>query len=196
MDKKIKYVTAKDNADLEKIQDRAVKSINSARVSIQVALVATVLHIAKHGNYTVAQRLVDGLGNSVNGVAVVEWFKRFGKLSTSDEGFNGIANDFSKLIAASLEEAKAKMWWELKPINAFKGYNAEAALQQFIKTHKSFTAKLMTMPLEDQAKVDVSINDATIKQVLALCNFDAIIDEQLKQEVNKDQLDLNLPSLV
>lgn len=175
----IKYVTAKDTAGLEKIQDNAIRSVGRARDLVQIALVATVCHIGQHGDYTCATRLVEGLGNTVNGAAVVEWFKRFGKLATDDTGFTGLSKGFKESILGTLDEAKATYWWTLKASNPFKGYSAEAALQQFIKNHKSITTKLMTMPAEDAAKVDVHVNSATIQQVLALCNFDAIIDAEL-----------------
>src|SRR3546814_12042919 len=68
----LKYTTAKDTKALEALQDKAIRSVQSARVHIQVALVATILHMGKHGDWTVASRLVDGLGNTVNGKAIVQ----------------------------------------------------------------------------------------------------------------------------
>ncbi|QHJ81938.1 MAG: hypothetical protein [Bacteriophage sp.] len=44
--KAIKYVFAKDAAGLEKIQAAAVKSVQSARVSEQVAAVATIMRMS------------------------------------------------------------------------------------------------------------------------------------------------------
>jgi hypothetical protein len=172
----IKYVEAKDLKGLEVIQDKAIKSVHSARMLIQVALVATILHMGKHGDWTVASRLVEGLGNTVNGKAVVEWLRKFGNLSTNDDGFTGFTNkDFKAAVLATLDEAKATMWYELKIVNPFKGYSLEAQLQQVIKNHKSVMAKVDTLSKDEQDKVDVTVNDATIRQVLALCKFDAII---------------------
>lgn len=171
----IKYTVAKDTKALEALQDKAIKSVNSMRVHIQVALVATILHMGTHGDWTVASRLVDGLGNSVNGKAIVQWFKDYGNMSTNDEGFTGFTNkDFKKAILATLDAAKEKMWWELKVQSPFKGFSLEAALQSVIKNHKLATAKVADdASLADS--VDVTVNDATIRQVLTLCNFDAII---------------------
>src|SRR3546814_547492 len=109
----IKYTTAKDTKALEALQDKAIRSVQSARVHIQVALVATILHMGKHGDWTVASRLVDGLGNTVNGKAIVQWFKDYGNLSTDDKGFIGFTEkDFNKAILSTLDDVKAKMWWE------------------------------------------------------------------------------------
>lgn len=171
----IKYTTAKDTKALEALQDKAIRSVQSARVHIQVALVATILHMGQHGDWTVASRLVDGLGNTVNGKAIVEWFKLYGNMSVNDEGFTGFTNkDFKAAILATLNAAKEKMWWELKIQQPYKGFSLEAALQAVIKNHKLALSKVS----EGKAKendIDVAVNDATIRQVLALCHFDAII---------------------
>jgi hypothetical protein len=173
----IKYVFAKDAADLEKIQAKAVKSVQSARVQVQIAAVATIKHAYDHGDWTYAQKLVDGLGNTVNGAALVEWFKRFGGLTITEEGFNGWSGkDF---IKENFEAAKATMWWDLKKANPFKGFSLEAQLQQVIKQHSDMKRKMEGMSEEDKAKVSFEVNDATIQAVLNLCNFEAILgDEQ------------------
>lgn len=174
----IKYTTAKDVAALEKIQDKAIKSVQSARVHIQVALVATVIHMGKHGDWTVASRLVDGLGNTVNGKAIVEWFKRFGNLSCDDKGFTGFTDkDFSKAILATLNTengAKATMWWELKVQAPYAGFNAEAVLQKFIKDSKAAQARALANP-DDASKIDIAISEGTIKALLDMANFEAIL---------------------
>lgn len=171
----IKYISAKDTKALEALQDKAIRSVSSMRVHIQVALVATVIHMGQHGDWTVASRLVYGLGNSVNGKAIVQWFKDYGNLSTNDEGFTGFTNkDFKAAILATLDAAKEKMWWELKAVNPFKGFSLEAALQAVIKNHKLAIGKVAKGEAKED-DVDVAVNDATIRQVLALCHFDAII---------------------
>lgn len=171
----IKYVIAKDVKGLEALQDKAIKSVQSARVHIQVALVATILHMGNHGDWTVASRLVEGLGNTVNGKAIVEYFKTYGNLSVNDEGFTGFADkNYKAAILATLDAAKEKMWWELKIQQPYKGFSLEVALLQVVKNHKLALDKVA----EGKAKaedVDVAVNDATIRQVLALCQFDAIM---------------------
>lgn len=171
--KAIKYVFAKDAAGLEKIQGAAVKSVQNARVSVQVAAVATIKHAFDHGDWSYAAKLVEALGNTINGKALVEWFKLYGGLKTDDTGFIGWSG--KEYIETNFEKAKAGMWWELKASSPFKGFDLEAALQRVIKEHKAITEKVVGMTPEDQAKVNFEVNDATIKAVLKLCNFDAII---------------------
>lgn len=184
----IKYVVAKDTKGLETLQDKAIKSVHSARLSIQIALVATILHMGNHGDWTVATRLVDGLGNTVNGKAVVEYFKRFGNMSVSDEGFTGFTDkDFKAAILAKLDEAKATMWYELKIQQPYKGFSLEAALKAVIKNHKLAMDKVAEKP-ELADAIDVAVNDETIRQVLALCKFDAIMDDANNMDKVADEI--------
>lgn len=174
--KAIKYVFAKDAAGLEKIQAAAVKSVHSARVSVQVAAVATIRHAYEHGDWSYAGKLVEALGNTINGKALVEWFKLYGGLKTDDTGFIGWSG--KEFIEANFEKAKAGMWWELKAASPFKGFDLEAALQKIVKDHAAITEKVVGLSDEDKAKVKLDVNDATIRAVLKLCNFDAIIGEE------------------
>jgi hypothetical protein len=174
--KAIKYVFAKDAAALEVIQRNAVKSVQKARECVQVAAVATIKHAYDHGDWSYAGKLVEALGNTINGKALIEWFKLYGGLKTDDNGFIGWSG--KEYIETNFEKAKAGMWWELKAVSPFKGFDLEAALQRVIKEHKSVTEKVVGMTPEDQAKVNLQVNDATIKAVLKLCNFDAIIGDE------------------
>lgn len=178
--KAIKYVTAKDAAELEKIQATAIKSVQKARVLVQIAAVATIMHAHKHGDWTYAQKLVDGLGNTVNGAALVEWFKLYGGLSTDDNGFIGWSG--KDYIEQRFEEAKATMWWSLKVKSPFKGFDLEAALQKVIRDHNAMKEKVAGLTQEDKEKVNFKVNDATIQAVLKLCNFEAIIEEPVVEE--------------
>lgn len=181
----IKYVFAKNAADLEKIQATAVKSVQSARVKVQIAAVATIRHAWEHGDYTYAQKLVDVLGNTINGAALVEWFKVYGGLTTGDEGFTGWAG--KKHIEDNFEDAKGKMWWDLAPRNPFKGYSLEDALQKVLAGHAKIVKGMDKMTEEDKAKVNVEANSATIQAVLKLCNFKAIIIEEGQDDAQQEE---------
>lgn len=181
----IKYVFAKNAADLEKIQANAVRSVNRARVCVQVAAVATIRHAYEHGDYTYAQKLVDALGNTINGAALVEWFKVYGGLTTGDDGFTGWSG--KDHIKDNFEDAKGKMWWELKVKNPFKGYSLEDALQKVLTDHAKIVKGMDKMTEEEKAKVSVQVNDATIQAVLKLCNFEAIIDDAQEEQQHEEQ---------
>lgn len=179
----IKYVFAKDAAGLEKIHAVAIKSVAKARIQVQIAAVATIRHAFEHGDWTYAQKLVTGLGNTVNGAALVEWFKLYGGLKADDTGFIGWSG--KEHIQQNFEQAKGKMWWELKAKNPFAGYSLEQALTKLIKDHNNMKEKVVGLTAEDQEKVNFKVNDETIKAVLKLCNFEAIITDEVNEEVEK-----------
>lgn len=175
----IKYTFAKNAAELEAIQAKAVKSVNSARVSVQIAAVATIRHAFEHGDWSYAGKLVEALGNTINGAALVEWFKLYGGLKTDDNGFCGWSG--KDHIEAGFQEAKAKMWWELKVKSPFKGFDLEAALSKVLTDHAKVTKAMEGMTEEDKAKVKLQVNDKTIQAVLRLCTF-----EEIKAEVGDE----------
>lgn len=179
--KAIKYVTAKTVAELEKIQANAVRSVTRAREHVQIAAVATIKHAHDHGDWTFAGKLVTALGNTINGKALVEWFKVYGGLKVDDTGFIGWSG--AKFIEDNFDGAKAKMWWELKTANPFKGFNLEEALKKVIKDSAAAQAKIAELPEGEKASVSLEVNDATIKALLKLCKFDAIIGEEPANDV-------------
>lgn len=181
---KIKYVFAKNVTELEAIQAKAVKSVNSARVLVQIAAVATIRHAFEHGDWTYAGKLVTALGNTVNGKALIEWFKVYGGLKADETGFVGWSG--KQYIEDNFEAAKAKLWWELKVANPFKGFDLEAALQKVIKDSIAAEKKAAELPEAERAAVKMEVNDATIKAVLKLCKFDAIIGEEPANEPEAD----------
>jgi hypothetical protein len=181
--KALKYVFAKDSAGLEKIQAQAVRSVTRAREHVQIAAVATIKHAWEHGDWSFAGKLVVALGNTVNGKALIEWFKVYGGLKTDETGFIGWSG--AKYIEDNFDGAKAKMWWELKLANPFKGFDLEAALQRVIKDSIAAEKKLAELPEAERASVKMEVNDATIKAVLKLCKFDAIIGEEPANDAEK-----------
>jgi len=173
----IKYVLTKTVAELDKLQLKAVKSVQSARVAIQIASVATIHHAYEHGDWTYAEKLVVALGNTVNGKALVEWFKVYGGLKTDDKGFTGWSG--AEYIKEHFSDAKAVMWWDLKVVSPFKGYSLEDALLKVIKDHDKAAKAMEGMSDEDKDKVNMAVNDSTIQSVVRLCNFKAIIENEV-----------------
>jgi hypothetical protein len=179
----IKYVFAKNAEELEKIHAKAVKSVQSARVQVQIAAVATIRHAWEHGDWTYAQKLVDGLGNTINGSALVEWFKTYGGLKVGEEGFTGWSG--KDYIEENFQSAKDKMWWELKVKNPFKGFDLEAALLKVVADHAKTVKAMEEMADDDKAKVKLVVNDATIQAVLKLCNFEGIFAAEQGDELQE-----------
>lgn len=171
----IKYVTPKDAEAVNGLINKAVRSVQKARVDVQIAAVGILIHAEKHGDWTKANDLVTGLGNTINGKALVEWFVQYGGLVIDEEAqaFSGWKG--AEHIRERFQEAKAKMWWDLKQANPFRGFDLEAALKKVISDHEKVAKKMDELPEEDKAKVKTQVNEETIRAVLKLCKFEAII---------------------
>lgn len=186
---KINYSFAKDNAGLVKIQDKAIRAANSARVAIQVALVATVKHLAEFHDVNMASRLVDGLHETVRGRALVDFLTTYGHVKvgkvkvTNDkgeekevDGFVGIVGDakaHAEAIRASWEACKATMWWSLKQESPYKGFDMEKALQSVLTQAQKAADKLANGEATGDM-VNLTANDAIIQKIIAFGKFDLI----------------------
>lgn len=178
----IKYVMPKDATELAKLCNKAVKSVQSARVSVQQAAVGVLFHAYKHGDYSAANTLVTDLGNTINGKALVEFFVKFGGLKVDEEKGAFIGWSGAKFIEDAFNDSKATMWWDLKQQQPFKGFDLEAALQRVLKQHKDTLEKVEGMTKEDKAKVKLQVSEATMKQLFSICDFEVIVHEEVVEE--------------
>ena len=180
-----------DSKGLSKIQDSAIRAAGNARVKIQIALVATVAHLQRNHDVQVARRLVDGLQETVRGKALITYLCQFGHLTVGKveiegkevETFSGIignGEEHAAAVRASFDEAKATMWWTVAKgnVNQFKAWSLDKALQNLIASNERKVKKAQENP-ELAAQVDTEVSDKTMQAVLAMCNFDAIIDQEL-----------------
>jgi hypothetical protein len=179
---KLKYVDPKNEAELTKLMDGAIRAASKAREAVQVAAVAILIHAGKHGDWTKANVLVEGLGNTINGQALVAWFITFGGLQVNTEGtaFGSWAG--AEHIKNNLDAAKGKMWWELRKQNAFAGYNATDTIMKFVRHHKELQKKIAGMKPEDASKISFVISDEAMLAVLNLVDFEHIV--QVKHEAD------------
>lgn len=175
---KIRYIPAKDAAGLKSMVSKAIAGYGKARIAVQVAIVAILCHAAKHHDYSQANALVSGLGQSKTARDVATFFRDFGGLEakpaedgTKPDGFNAWAGpDF---IAERLDAAKAQMFWLYKQAkgDVFTEYTMEAMAQDFIKRHD----RAVKAAKDGKATLDDSISEVTMKRVLALVKFEAIV---------------------
>ncbi len=192
------YTLPKNAASLRTLISEAIESATTAKVKIQIASVAVLHHAYQHGDYTFANELIEGLGHGIKRDSLVEWFKKFGGLIVSDNASEGFTSWSGKdHIKANFNQAKETMWYELKKANPFQGYSLEDELRKVMKKHQKIVKASENMEEEDKAKVSFDVNEATIQQLLAMCDFEGVIngddepeanvDEQLKQHFDKDK---------
>lgn len=174
----IRYITAADAKGLQSLVSKAVSSYGKARIAVQVAIVAVLIHAAKHHDYSQATALVQGLGKTKTARDVVLFFQDFGGFSTvkdetateAPEGFNHWEGpDF---IRERLDAAKATMFWLYKQPagDVFRQYSLEEMARQFIQRHEN--AKKAAA--KGKAELDDTLSDTTMQAVLNLVKFERI----------------------
>lgn len=140
----MKYRT---NGDVKEVVASAIKQYQKGRRSVQNAAVCVLLHAYKHGDYTQATVLCEGVGNK----SLVSWFEDFGGLKQGDEGgFSGWSGkDF---IEKRFEDAKKQMYWEYKAEKIWGGMDDLKAAKALLKKHMAAVKHVEENPA-DASKV-------------------------------------------
>lgn len=154
----IRYNIATDVDSLLKMIEAAGTHYQTARRVTQVAAVNVLIHAAKHGDYSFADKLVGVCGDSQ---ALVKWFEEFGGLTVDPEakGFKGWEG--KQHIKDNLELAKATMFWTFKAPNPYAGFDLDKQLEKLITKADRAVAKGHQLSAEgneeDANKVVVNI---------------------------------------
>lgn len=128
----IKYTTFKTAADLNTAIDKVVADSKTLQDKIQNVAFGILCHAVKHGDYTMATRMVNELADGVRKVALVAYFELAGlKVNEDGDGFSDWAG--ADFIKDKAEELKTTMWWTLKPANPYKGFDLKAELARLLK---------------------------------------------------------------
>ena len=187
------YTLPKNNKELSVLIASAIGAAQSMRDKVQQAAVGILYHAYKHGDWTKANDLVDGLGHGVKRDSLVAFFVRFGGLTVSEEDKAFTAWKGTQHIKDNFDEAKSKMWYDFKKVNPFQGYSLEAELQKLMKRHTTMVKKAASMSEEEQALVKTTASQATIDALLSIAGFDEVmhtvgqddIDAQIAAELAK-----------
>ena len=188
----IKYV---ENVNVDKAIATAIKSVKRGRVDVQKAAIAVLVHSYQHGDYTKANELVAGLGNSINATSLVAFFVDFGGLTVDEEAqcFNGWSG--KAFIADHLEDAKETMWWKLKKANPFKGFNLTGQIVSLVSSYNKAVKKEASLISNGSEEVaEVSADEDTIRLLAALsqgCTLEQAIESiyTIGEEIEASELD-------
>lgn len=156
--------TQKALSDVDGTIAHALSSFADTKKRVQVACVAVLYHAMRHGDYSKAQILVDGLVG-LNQRALVEFFVKFGGLTVDEDSkkFSGWAGkDF---IQGKFAESKTTMWWDLKVQNPWEGFDLEKELARVLDKASKAQAKLLKNP--DMSNI-VHIDAAKLAQLRAI----------------------------
>lgn len=129
---------SKTMQDTDKCIEKAVSSWQAARKYTQIALVSIVQSLYMHGDTDTAvkraTRVIDG-AQGANTKAIVEWLVQMG-FKVDDKGTKiASAPDnatLKELVGDNYKTAKALFWWELKPMNAFAGFDLASQLKALV----------------------------------------------------------------
>lgn len=139
---------------LDKAIDAVISKSQSLQSDIQKVAIGIVAHAYKHGDYTRANTLVNGLGEGVRRTALVEWFHRCGMdISEADQCFVGFNK---KVCEKRFEEMKGTSWWALKPERPFDGFDLQAELARLLKRAERVLAEEGKRSKEENELVKIS----------------------------------------
>lgn len=112
---------------------------------VHIAAVSCLVHADKHGDITLANKLIEALPASQRKNALRDWFLAFGKFNydTQNKVFT-----FNKLATTQTETAINTPFWEFKPEATYVPFNAVTFLQQAIKRVENAAAKGEEVPEE------------------------------------------------
>ena len=138
----------------------AIKSATTSRALIQTAAVETLRHAEKHGDYSKADALVNGLPASVRKDSLVAWFGKFGGLSISDNGFMGWKG--AEYVRENFQAAKDTPWDSVKKApDPWKGFDLKAELSRVL-------AKANTEMKKHAGDVDLRVDPDMLAALAAL----------------------------
>jgi hypothetical protein len=112
---------------------------------VHIAAMSCLIHADKHGDITLANKLIDALPASQRKNALRDWFLAFGKFNYDQQNktftFNGA-------VQTQEAEAMSTPFWEFKPEAAYVPFNAIAFLNSAIKRVENAAAKGEAVPVE------------------------------------------------
>lgn len=186
VENQVRYVTPADAKGLQALVGKAIASYGRARVAVQVAIVAVLIHAAKHHDYSQANVLVNGLGQTQAGRDAVRFFQDFGGFSVKaspenadaePEGFNdwkgpGYITEKLESGETRLDVAKATMFWQYRQPrgSVFKEYSTEQLAREFINRIN----RVRKQAKDGKAKVIDNLSDTTMQEVLNIVKFERI----------------------
>lgn len=97
---------------------------------IQVAACSVIQHVAKHGDITLVNTLIEAMPNGSRVNALRDFIGTFGKVAY-DEATKAFV--FDKEKKTDLAGAQAIMWTEFKPEQAYVAFDLQALLASVLK---------------------------------------------------------------
>lgn len=127
--------------------DTAIKSIATRgkkfEADIHQAAVSVLVHADKHGDITLAQKLIEAVPNLARKNALREWLMAFGKFGYDSENKTMTYNGKGSTL---VEEAIETPFWVFKPEKDETLFDLNAAIHNLIKRAENAAAKGAKVP--------------------------------------------------
>lgn len=158
----VKSYRKDDIANPDGVIERMEGSWQAAYRNTQIALVATLVDCYLHGDKPTAvdraNRIVKAVAHGGNAKAVVEWLVEFGFVVGDNEFATAPDRETIESLAnVGFSDAKALMWWTLKPQKPFEGWSFEVALNKVLADAQRF-AKMAKEDPEAAAKIKIDMS--------------------------------------
>lgn len=189
----IKYVLPKTQEELNKVVKSGLATVGKMKLAIQIAAVAILYHAEKHGDYTKANELCNGLGNGVQGKSLVKWFETFGGLVVDADdkakGFTGWKG--ADHIRKNFQAAQSTLWHDtIKAESPFKPYDINADLKRLLDNYSREQKRFDTLSEAQQAQMNMNkADELLLRQLWKLVDFGPIVESEF-DIVNIDDIEL------
>lgn len=97
--------------------------------AVHIAAVSTLVHADKHGDITLANKLVDAIPSMARKNALRDWYLAHGKFDYSQETK---ALTYKRTGKTKLDEAMATPFWEFKPEKAYVPFDLTGAIVKLV----------------------------------------------------------------
>ena len=120
-----------DTKKLEAKIDAVVTGRKQSAMAVQEILIDLLLHVYKHGNYPIVNRLLTGVKNTKDAKPVTDWIKAFIHLEIEDSVATGWKG--AEAIKETYATARTTHWQEFKPAKEDKPLDAKKSLASLTK---------------------------------------------------------------
>ena len=160
----MRYTTYKTRDSLVKAIAQCGAHYATARSTTQSAAIGILKHAAQHGDYSLANSLVEAVGTG-DAVPLVKWLQEFGGLTVSEDSksFDGWSG--KQHIIDKLESAKDTMFWTYKEKSPYKGFDLEEALAGLISKAGKATKKAAD---DDSVRELVHVDSSVLQALVAI----------------------------
>lgn len=174
----INYSLPKNKQETDSLINKAWQAIESSTKAVQIALVATIYHAYKHGDWTIANRFALECPKEAKQKFMVDWLVKFGGLVVGEVpqdngqpitqfvGWKG-----KEFIKENFELAKDTLWTKaIKQEAGIVNFDLNEEARKFANKMGKKLKSIENLPTDRKGDVKIEVNEETIRMLLGLLN--------------------------